>query len=367
MSLFEKYNAFLEQYPLRPALILDKNDIEDKIDRFQKAVPGVIPYYAMKANPHPEVLKTVSNKGLDFDVASGKEIEILERLSINVRHVLFSNPIKSREDIGYAAWCGVQYFAIDSIEEMCKVQSIVPHAKMYIRLTLDKSLADSPLDDKFGMELYEINDLLSVAKTIKADVCGVTFHVGSQCRYLQAWDKALELALSVGQLLIDRGFKFELLNLGGGFPVHHTRPVPEIEDIGALIEKRLRGLPSNTRVVAEPGRFLVSEAGTLLCRVVGICMRKGVRWAFLDIGSYNGLLEATQGLEFAFLSNRTEPIARWCLAGPTCDSNDIVSRDARLPVSLQEGDFLFVPNTGAYSVVSASNFNGAYIPEVRVT
>jgi ornithine decarboxylase len=362
-NLLDMYKPFVEDYQ-GPCLVIDRASIFERIKRFLRAVPNVLPYYAMKANPHPGVLQTVSDAGINFDVASADEILLLERTGLNVRHVLFSNPVKKPSDIAYAAWNGIQNYAIDSQEEMFKILSIVPHAKMYVRLSLPPSTADSPLNDKFGIDLYELEGLLRIAKTVKADICGVTFHVGSQCRYLDSWGDAIGIALKAGEMLLREGFRFELLNLGGGFPVSYTRPIPEIEDIGLVLDRLLQDLPKETRVVAEPGRHLVAESGMLICQVIATSTRKGTRWAYLDVGTYNGLVETIQGVECNFCYTQEGDTDLWNVAGPTCDSNDIMSKRVRLPRNLATGDFLYVPNAGAYSVASASTFCGAHIPEV---
>jgi ornithine decarboxylase len=162
-----------------------------------------------------------------------------------------------------------------------------------------------------------------------------------------------------------KGLKPRLLNIGGGYPVRHTKPIPSIETIGEVVNRQLASLPADVRVMAEPGRFLVSDAGWFVCRVVGTATRGGQRWVYLDAGMFGGIIETTEGLQYEVVTDRGGKLIPWTVAGPTCDSVDIVMREQLLPEDLQADDFVYIPNAGAYTTSYASNFNGFPLPEER--
>jgi len=189
--------------------------------------------------------------------------------------------------------------------------------------------------------------------------------VGSQCRNPENWRVGIESAKRIFRKMRLKGLKPRLLNIGGGFPVRHTKPIPSIEAIGEVVNRDLAGLPENIRVMAEPGRFLVSDAGWFVCRVVGTATRAGKRWVYLDAGMFGGIIETTEGLQYEVLTDRAGKSIPWTVAGPTCDSVDVIMRDQLLPEDLQADDFVYVPNAGAYTTAYASNFNGFPLPEER--
>ena len=144
------------------------------------------------------------------------------------------------------------------------------------------------------------------------------------------------------------------------------KPIPSIEVIGEVVNRALEAFPDDVRVIAEPGRFLVSDAGYFVCRVLGTATRGGKRWMHWDAGMFGGVIETTEGLKYRIRCDRSGPDVPWTVAGPTCDSVDIVMRDELLPSDLQEGDFIYIKNAGAYTTAYASQFNGFPLPEVRV-
>ena len=163
-----------------------------------------------------------------------------------------------------------------------------------------------------------------------------------------------------------KGLTPVLLNIGGGYPVRLTKPIPSIEVIGEVVNRAIADLPEDIRVMAEPGRYLVSDAGYFVCRAIGTATRAGRRWLYLDTGMFGGLLESTQGLQYDLLTDRQGKLVPWHIAGPTCDSVDVLMQDQMLPEDLQDGDFVYIPNAGAYTTAYASEFNGFPLPEVRL-
>jgi ornithine decarboxylase len=226
--------------------------------------------------------------------------------------------------------------------------------------------SDWPLSGKFGAQPQEAEEIIALAAELKADLAGVTFHVGSQCRNADNWRAGIESAKRTMRKMRLRGLKPRLLNIGGGFPVRHTKPIPSIEVIGEVVNRALAGLPEGVRVMAEPGRYLVSDAGWFVCRVAGTATRSGKRWAYFDAGMFGGIIETTEGLQYEVHTDRTGRLIPWTVAGPTCDSVDVVMRDQLLPEDLTADDLVYIPNAAAYTTAYASNFNGFPLPEVRI-
>jgi ornithine decarboxylase len=326
----------------------------------------VRPHYAVKANPDRRVLKVVAQEGCGFEIASTAELDLLLALGVPAAEIFFSNPVKSRDSIAYAAAKGVEWFVLDSLDELRRVFEVKPDAKHYLRIAAPNIGSDWPLSGKFGAGATDAREIVAAAARMGADLAGVTFHVGSQCRNPENWRVALEKARNLFEHMTKAGLKPRLLNIGGGFPVRHVKPIPSIEMIGAVVNEGLKAFPEDTQVIAEPGRYLVSDAGYFVCRVLGTATRAGKRWMHWDAGLFGGVIEASEGLKYKIRTDRSGPDVPWTVGGPTCDSVDIVMREEPLPSDLQEGDFIYLRNAGAYTTAYASQFNGFPLPEVRV-
>jgi ornithine decarboxylase len=350
----------------RPFLILDTAIVRSKVRRFRAAMPRVRPHYAVKANPDRRVLKVLAQEGAGFEIASIAELDLLLALGVNVAEVFYSNPVKSRESIAYAAAKGVEWFVVDSVDELRRVFDVKPDAKQYLRIGAPNIGSDWPLSGKFGAGAADAREIVATAAKVGADLAGITFHVGSQCRNPENWRVALEKARNLFDAMAKAGLKPRLLNIGGGFPVRHVKPIPAIEVIGQVVNEGLKAFPEEVQVIAEPGRYLVSDAGYFVCRVLGTATRAGKRWMHWDAGLFGGVIEASEGLKYRIRTDRSGPDVSWTVGGPTCDSVDIVMRDEPLPSDLQEGDFVYLRNAGAYTTAYASQFNGFPLPEVRV-
>lgn len=347
-----------------PFLLLDPELIRIKARRFKKAMPRVHPHYAVKANPHPSVIKVLVEEGVGFEIASIAELDLLLGFGVSPAEIFYSNPIKSREYLEYAARKGIEWFVLDCVDELRKIVSVKPDAKLYLRVETQNIGSDWPLSGKFGAPLPESKDIVSEAARLKADLAGVTFHVGSQCRNLENWHIGIDNAKTVFDLMTDAGLKPRLLNIGGGYPVRHVKPIPSIEKIGESVNAAIADLPDDMRIMAEPGRFLVSDSAYLIARVVGTAVRHGARWIYLDTGVFHGLMETVEGLQYEVYTDRAGPEIPCTVAGPTCDSVDVSMRDEMLPEDLEEGDYVYIPNAGAYTTAYSSEFNGFPIPPV---
>jgi ornithine decarboxylase len=363
---FEIVRRAARQKYTRPFLIVDTAIVRGKVRRFRAAMPRVRPHYAVKANPDRRVLKVLAQESAGFEIASTAELDLLLSLGADAAEVFYSNPVKSRESIAYAAARGVEWFVVDSVDELRRVFAVKPDAKQYLRIAAPNIGSDWPLSGKFGAGSADAREIVATAAKLGADLAGITFHVGSQCRNPENWRVALEKARSLFDAMAKAGLKPRLLNIGGGFPVRHVKPIPSIEVIGQVVNEGLKAFPEDVQVVAEPGRYLVSDAGYFVCRVLGTATRAGKRWMHWDAGLFGGVIEASEGLKYRIRTDRSGPDVSWTVGGPTCDSVDIVMRDEPLPSDLQEGDFVYLCNAGAYTTAYASQFNGFPLPEVRV-
>ena len=363
---FEIVRQAARQKYTRPFLILDTALVRGKVRRFRSAMPRVRPHYAVKANPDRRVLKALAQEGCGFEIASTAELDLLVSLGVPAAEVFYSNPVKSRESIAYAAAKGVEWFVVDSVDELRRVFETKADAKIYLRIATPNIGSDWPLSGKFGAGAADAREIVGAAAKLGADLGGVTFHVGSQCRNPENWRVALEKARALFDIMAKAGLRPRLLNIGGGFPVRHVKPIPSIEVIGAVVNEGLKAFPEDVQVIAEPGRYLVSDAGYFVCRVLGTATRGGKRWMHWDAGLFGGVIESSEGLKYRIRTDRAGPDVAWTVGGPTCDSVDIVMRDEPLPSDLQEGDFVYIRNAGAYTTAYASQFNGFPLPEVRV-
>jgi ornithine decarboxylase len=363
---FEVVRQAARQGYERPFLILDTAIVRDKVRRFCAAMPRVRPHYAVKANPDSRVLKALAQEGAGFEIASPAELELLMSMGVPAAEVFYSNPVKARDWIAQAAAKGVEWFVVDSVDELRRVHEVYPGAKQYLRIAAPNIGSDWPLAGKFGAGVSDAREIVASAGKLGVDLAGVTFHVGSQCRNPENWRVGIEKARAVFDAMLKVGLKPRLLDIGGGFPVRHVKPIPSIEMIGEVINRALEAIPEDIQVIAEPGRYLVSDAGYFVCRVLGTATRSGKRWMHWDAGLFGGIIETTEGLRYKLRTDRSGPDVEWTVAGPTCDSVDVILRDEPLPSDLQSGDFVYVKNAGAYTTAYASQFNGFPLPEVRV-
>ena len=363
---FEIVRQAARQKYTRPFLILDNAIVRDKARRFRAVMPRVRPHYAVKANPDRRVLKALMQEGCSFEIASTAELDLLLGLGVNAAEVFFSNPVRSRQAVAYAAAKGVQWYVVDSVDELRRVHEIKADARTYLRIATPNIGSDWPLSGKFGAGAGETREIILTAAKIGADLAGVTFHAGSQCRNPENWRVGIEKARTLFDTMTKAGLQPRMLDIGGGFPVRHVKPIPSIEVIGEVVNEALKAFPAEVQVVAEPGRYMVSDAGYFVCRVMGTTTRAGKRWMHWDAGLFGGVIETTEGLKYKIRTDRSGPDIPWHVAGPTCDSVDVILRDEPLPSDLQESDFIYIRNAGAYTTAYASEFNGFPLPEARI-
>ena len=368
-SSTERVDRYLaERRPPTPCIVIDLGIVRARYSALRNALPAAQMYYAVKANPAPEIVAALAPLGANFDLASPGEIAICQRLKVPTARLSFGNTIKRETAIAKAASDGINLYAFDSHAELEKLARSAAGAKVFCRLLIENKGAEWPLTRKFGCEAHMAADLLVEAKGRGLHPVGVSFHVGSQQTEPEAWSNAITHAAWVFRACAHRGVDLEMLNLGGGLPAHYRAPVPPLSDYAAAIEAALdREFGSSPpRLLIEPGRYLVGDAGLLRTEIL-LISKKSVhereRWVYIDAGLYNGLDE-TLG-ERIHYRVRTPldggPSGPVILAGPTCDSEDILYRrhPYQLPLDLAVGDTIDFLSAGAYTAsVAAVAFNG---------
>ncbi|WNV75580.1 type III PLP-dependent enzyme [Geodermatophilus sp. DSM 44513] len=359
-----------------PFLACDLDMVADRFTRFRAALPRVRPHYAVKCNPAPEVLRTVAAQGAGFEVASLGELRMLQGIGVAPADVLYSNTVKPAAHVAAAAEAGLWRFAADSAGELGKIARVAPGSAVYVRIRVDDGGSVFPLSRKFGAEVHHARALLQQTERLGLRPYGLTFHVGSQCVETSAWRRAIASAGRLMRQLAADGIRLEMLDVGGGFPASYGAPVPSIDQIGTVVETSLDDLLpyQPPLLVAEPGRHMVAETAVMVASVLGREQRAGEEWLYLDVGAYNGLMETQQmggRWPFPMWSSRHDHSAvdqvPVTVTGPSCDSSDTMFYGAPLPVTLAEGDRLFIASAGAYTLSYASSFNGFPPPGTHFT
>ncbi|MGI8525697.1 MAG: type III PLP-dependent enzyme [Pseudolabrys sp.] len=351
-----------------PCLVVDLEVVRDNYNAFAKALPDTRVFYAVKANPAPEVLSLLAKLGSCFDTASVAEIEMVLAAGATPDRVSYGNTIKKERDITRAYALGVRLYAVDCKPEVEKVARVAAGSRVFCRILSDCAGAEWPLSRKFGCEPAMAVDVLEHAMKLGLEPHGVSFHVGSQQRNQHAWDRALASAAAVFRECGERGMNLSMVNLGGGFPTKYLKNVPSVKTYGSAIFKALRKHFGNRipETIIEPGRGMVGNAGVIEAEVVLVSKKSeedDVRWVYLDIGKFGGLAETMdESIRYPIKTPRDGGDLGPCvLAGPTCDSADVLYEKVpyQLPVSLEIGDKVLIEGTGAYTATYASvAFNG---------
>jgi ornithine decarboxylase len=350
-----------------PFVVVDLDVVAEKYRKLAEALPAADIFYAIKANPAPQILELLVRLGSSFDVASTGEVDMVLAAGADPSRISYGNTVKKLSDIEYAYDKGVRLFAFDCDAELDKLISAAPGATLFCRVMTDGGGADWPLSRKFGCGTEMAMHLLTRANE-KGHPVGVSFHVGSQQRDPESWNAALERAGRVFEHLRSLDVTPALVNIGGGFPGRYTTEMPSIETYGRAITTALHrwigdDLP---RVIAEPGRYMCADAGVMQSEVVLVSRRSledDQRWVYLDAGVYTGLTESLgESIKFRMVTPHDGgPTGRVCLAGPTCDSADIMYEhaDYQMPLALEAGDRVTILSTGSYTTTySTVGFNG---------
>lgn len=365
---FNRIKAFADTKET-PFVVIDLKTVETQYDELSADFPKATIYYAVKANPAPQVLELLKNKGSKFDIASIYELDKVLAAGISADRVSYGNTIKKSKDIRYFYEKGVRMFATDSEADIRNIAKAAPGAKVYVRiLTEGSETADWPLSRKFGCHNDMAMDLLIMARDLGLEPYGLSFHVGSQQRDIGTWDSAIAKVSSIFERLRDEdGIKLKMINMGGGFPANY---ITRNNDLKTYASEIMRFLEEDfgddmPEIILEPGRSMLSNAGILVSEVVLISRKSRTalhRWIYTDVGKFSGLIETlAESIKYPIYTEKKGEEEPAIIAGPTCDSVDIMYEDNKveMPLNLSIGDRLYWFSTGAYTTTySAVEFNG---------
>lgn len=351
----------------RPTLVLDIDRVEAQYHALNAGLGTATIHYAVKANPADAIIDRLVDLGSHFDAASRGEIELCLSHGAHPQAISFGNTVKRPSDIAFAHRAGITLFAADAADEIAKIAEHAPGAEVYIRLLVEASGADWPLTRKFGTTRDTALTLMAQARDLGLRPAGLSFHVGSQTRDPAMWGDTLDQVAAVWQAAVEAGFDLDLLNIGGGFPAFYGETIPHPTVYAARVMEQVTArFPEGIRIMAEPGRGLVAEAGMIAAEVLLVARKSEDdlhRWVYLDIGKFSGLAETMdEAIRYQFVTPHDgEATAPCILAGPSCDSADVLyeKRPVALPLSLKSGDKVIIRNCGAYtSSYSSVGFNG---------
>jgi len=352
-----------------PLFVIDHDALRKVYRQFRRHLPRVQVYYAMKANPNPEIVRTLFKEGASFDVASMPEFMVVyenikkmppkERQQWIWDKIIYANPTKPTDTLEQLN----QYkplVTFDNREEIHKIKKHAPNAGLVLRLKVPNTGAMVELSSKFGASPGEAVDLILEADRVGLTVEGISFHVGSQTTNFENYVQALSLSANVFKEARDRGYtKMNLLDIGGGFPAPYDDSVKPFTELAKVINTELdRLFPKEVQILAEPGRFLAAVCGTSVAAVIGKAVRDGKTCYYIDDGvyhTYSGVI--FDHCKYPVKSFKRGATSICSVFGPTCDALDVVSMAENLP-ELQRGDFVYSENIGAYSHASATYFNG---------
>lgn len=343
-----------------PLFVISRALLLEQVARFRRLLPRVEPFYAVKANPNPEVLKLLARAGVGFDVASVPEIEWALAAGATPDRLVFANTMKRNEAIEFACRKKVNLMTFDSEYELIKIAEHAPGTRVLLRVKVPNVGSAVELSLKFGADASDAVPLLLKARRLGLRPVGICFHVGSQCTHGSNYLESFELTKIIINDALMKGLPMEIVDIGGGFPIRHFDTDEDwFGNMAPAMNMELdRLFDSNLRIIAEPGRAIVGPSSFLLMSVIGKSIRNNKHWYFLDDGVYGALSGSIfDHCHYQFNTLRRGQTQISTLAGPTCDSLDIISTEEELP-ELNIGDLVYAQNIGAYSIAHATHFNG---------
>ena len=367
-ATFQKMKAFADQQET-PFVVIDTDTISKAYDDLRAGFEFAKVYYAVKANPAVEIIDLLRDKGSNFDIASIYELDKVMARGVGPERISYGNTIKKAKDIRYFFEKGVRMFATDSEADLRNIAKAAPGSKVYVRiLTEGSTTADWPLSRKFGCQTDMAMDLLILARQLGLVPYGLSFHVGSQQRDISVWDAAIaKVKVIFERLKEEDGIELKMINMGGGFPANYITRTNSLETYAEEIIRFLKedfgdDLPE---IILEPGRSLIANAGILVSEVVLVARKSRTaveRWVYVDVGKFSGLIETMdESIKFPIYTEKKGEVEEVVIAGPTCDSADIMYENYKygLPLNLAIGDRMYWLSTGAYTTsYSAVEFNG---------
>jgi len=348
-----------------PLFVIDAERVRRQYHRLAGALPGVDLHYAVKSLPHSSVISTLASEGAFFDLATNGEVELVRRLKVAPERCIHTHPIKRESDIRTALAYGIGRFVIDNADELRKFVKYRSRCSLLIRISFSSPDAKCDLSRKFGCERQAAADLLRLAADLRIRIDGFSFHVGSQAAGPAMFAEAIAQCGKLMSDAVQAAHAPCILDIGGGFPVDYLERSVPIEEFCEPIRSALRELPATIRPIAEPGRYIAAPAAISVTSVMGRALRDGRWWYYLDdglYGSYSGQVfdHAKYPVEALVPGGDLYPSV---LAGPTCDSIDVIDESLELP-KLDMGDLIVGRMMGAYTWASASEFN--FFPRATV-
>lgn len=345
-------------------LCISASRLRENLSVLQASLPGVDLYYAVKSNSFEGILALFAGENLNFDLASTGEITMVKAVGVTGDRCIHTHPIKRDRDIVDALDFGITTFVADNV---CELDKLVPHRdrlSVLIRLSIQNPHCLVNLSHKFGVPPTEAFDLVQAAHERGLDVEGLAFHIGSQNESVVKYIEALEYCRDICRMAALNDIALRTIDIGGGFPIDYLSPTLPLIQFCQPINEYLERYFANYRIIAEPGRFLSGSSGTLIASVIGKSVRDGVRWYYLDEGVYGCFSgKIFDHADYPMLVDSDGERYTSTLAGPTCDSVDILYENIALP-EMNIGDILLFNSMGAYTNASACDFNG--LPESRI-
>ncbi|EZF29219.1 ornithine decarboxylase [Trichophyton mentagrophytes] len=355
-----------------PFCVMDLGYVHDQYEHWEKTLPGVTPFYAVKCNPDVHMIGLLGSLGCGFDCASRREIELVLAQGIPAARILFANPCKSPSDITFARNIGVNRMTFDNEAELHKIKQLFPESQLILRCFASDPSATYPLSAKFGAHPETSMRLLECAKSLRLNVIGVSFHIGSGARDPNAFEIAIESSRRIFDAGMRIGHSMRQLDIGGGFSES------TFEDMAESIQRSLdfHFCDINVELVAEPGRYFAAGAMTIACEIIA---RRDAKETPPSAEEASNMLYLNDGVYGTFSSSLFEPSplprvlrasgvlypqtaasdhTKYIIWGPTCDGADCIAKDVELPERLTFGDWLYFPDMGAYSTCLATGFNG---------
>lgn len=351
------FKSMVEQHG-SPLLLFDPAQLKHQYQLLQEALPNVDLYYAIKALPQIDVLKTLESLGAGFDVASSGELDILLSLRINGRRTIHTHPVKSDKDIREALRFGSTTFVIDNLDELRKLQAYRGRVGILLRVSFRSDTARVDLSRKFGCSEDEVATIIKESEQLGLHIKGLSFHVGSQCENAQQHVTAIRRCHEIMSDL-NKTLKspLSILDIGGGFPADYMLDNFDIKEFCMPIRKALKELPEDWHIYAEPGRYLIASTVRCLTSIIGKSWRYGKPWYYLDDGVYGSFSgKIFDHAEYPLQTLQKGEQQASVLAGPTCDSIDIIDDNIQLP-ELNIGDIIIGHQMGAYTAATRTRFN----------
>lgn len=367
-DMLDIINQYLEKKKGEQSFILvDLGDVIRQFYKWTKHLPRVTPYYAIKCNPCPIIIDLLNKLGCCFDCASQQEILKTINLGINPKNIIFANPCKPVDFIKFSRSNDVDLLVIDSSYELYKIKLYHPEANLLVRIQTDDSKSLCKFNCKFGLEIDEVKDILELGKVLNLNIVGVSFHVGSGCKDPNVYRTALQDCKRVFEIAESSGFQMNLIDIGGGFPGIDDSDV-NFETMAQVINESIDDLfgGQDIRFIAEPGRYFVTSSHTLICSIINkkekIHKETGDKLITYYVSdgvykSFSNIIFDYAKPEFIPFNERNEKTYQSIIYGESCDSLDIISKSCELP-SLAIGESIVIKNMGAYTIASASEFNG---------